>query len=99
MANSKKEREHYARVAKLRCCICRAAAEVHHLTGLTHRGAARKAHYTETIPLCPPHHRTGGYGVALHAGEEEWEKVFGTQEFWLEHTRTRLKAAESIGFG
>lgn len=25
------------------------------------------------------HHRTGGYGVAIHAGQKTWEKRYGTQ--------------------
>jgi hypothetical protein len=37
----------------------------------------------DVIPLCHPHHRTGGYGVAFHAGRKIWEKTFGTQRALL----------------
>ena len=31
------------------------------------------------IGLCPPHHQTGGHGVAFHAGKEAFEENFGTE--------------------
>ena len=36
------------------------------------------------IPLCPEHHRTGGKGVAIHAGQKTWEAIFGTEEELIE---------------
>lgn len=48
-----------------------------------------KASDFETIPLCNPHHTTGGYGVAIHAGQQAWEVRYGTEvehldQVWLE---------------
>jgi len=34
----------------------------------------------QTIPLCKAHHQSGGYGVAIHAGQQEWEKNFCIEE-------------------
>jgi hypothetical protein len=88
---------HMARVRKLGCCVanqdCSAAGtvEAHHLTGLAYRGAGQKASDFETIPLCRNHHQDGGKGVALHAGEETWEGEYGTQAYWLEVTRRKLR--------
>lgn len=68
-------------IAALGCCVCRfyfnefSPAEVHHLREDT--GLALKS--DEKIPLCPVHHRLGGYGVAFHAGKKGFEKNYGTQ--------------------
>jgi hypothetical protein len=86
-----KDREHYRRVAELGCIICRAPAEIHHLTGPQHRGMGQKADFTKTIPLCHRHHRTGGPGVAIHAGKKTWEALHGTEEELL------LKALAELG--
>jgi hypothetical protein len=42
------------------------------------------------IPLCPNHHQNGGYGVALHAGQREWEKRYGSEEALLEQVKELL---------
>ena len=68
---------HLGRVAALGCWICGKAAHCHHIRD--GQGMGRKASDFETIPLCPIHHQTGGYGVAFHAGPEIWEKTFGRQ--------------------
>jgi len=39
----------------------------------------QRALHSQSIPLCHVHHRTGGYGVAIHAGQKEWEKRYGTE--------------------
>lgn len=41
--------------------------------------AQRAAHYL-VLPLCARHHQTGGYGVAFHAGQIEWERRYGTEQ-------------------
>ena len=38
------------------------------------------------IPLCPDHHRLGGHGVALHAGQETFEQNFGREAELLAKT-------------
>lgn len=67
------------RVVALGCIVCGSPAEVHHLTGDS--GIGQKSR--RVLPLCPPHHRTGGYGVALHAGVRGWEARHGEQiDLW-----------------
>ena len=90
----KSDREHLQKIAELGCIVCRnigfddSPAEIHHLRsgcGIGQRSAHQRA-----IPLCPPHHRTGGYGVAIHAGQREWEKKFGSEENLLEQVLSEL---------
>lgn len=83
------DKRHFGRVAALGCIICGGEAEIHHLTGA---GMGLKAANDNVIPLCPRHHRTGGYGVAVHAGTRTWEEKFGTQEELLEQVRQKIGA-------
>ncbi len=84
------ERLHLSRVAALGCIVCRnlgygmTPAEVHHIR--TGQGLKRASHF-ETLPLCHAHHRTGGYGVAFHAGKEAFEANYGTELELLQQTR------------
>lgn len=39
----------------------------------------------------PPHHRTGGYGVAIHAGQKKWEGIYGTEESLLAQIESELR--------
>jgi hypothetical protein len=88
---TKAEREHMGVVAGLYCVVCRnlrlgeSPAEVHHVRYLA--GGGQRSGNMDTIPLCPNHHRLGGYGVAIHAGQETWERNFGTEAELLEQTR------------
>ena len=90
-AKTKAEREHMGVVAGLYCIVCRnlrlgdSPAEVHHVRYLA--GGGQKSTDFDTIPLCPSHHRLGGHGVAIHAGQETWERNFGTEAELLEQTR------------
>ncbi|VVE78154.1 Ref family recombination enhancement nuclease [Pandoraea sputorum] len=85
------EREHMGIVAGLCCIVCRnlgfegSPAEVHHVRFLA--GGGQRAAHMNTIPLCPLHHRTGGYGVAFHAGPAEFQRRYGTEAELLEQTR------------
>lgn len=80
---------HLGKVAALGCVVCRnlgygeTPAEIHHVR--SGQGMKRASHY-ETIPLCHLHHRTGGYGVAFHAGEKAFEANFGNELDLLEQT-------------
>ncbi len=84
----KADRIHLSRVAGLGYIVCRnlnlgeTPAEIHHIR--TGQGVGLRADHRKSIPLCHPHHRNGGYGVAIHAGRKQWEKNFGTESQLLE---------------
>ena len=84
---TKAEKLHMSRVSELGCIICQSPAEIHHLR--TGQGHKRATHF-EVIPLCHRHHRTGGYGVGIHAGIKSFEANFGTELSLLEKTRELL---------
>ena len=82
------ERLHLAKVASLGCLICKTPAEIHHLrTGM---GMGQRNSNGNVIPLCHTHHRTGGHGTAIHAGQKTWEANFGTELELLEKTNQLL---------
>jgi hypothetical protein len=92
---TKAERKHYSDLVQLGCIACIVKSfgysipEIHHArVGV---GMGQKNHYTKAIGLCPPHHRTGGHGVAIHAGQETWEANFGTETELLEKTNQLLR--------
>lgn len=81
-----KARVHMGRVAGVGCILCKhlgygeSRAEVHHIR--TGTGAGRRAPDTETIPLCPQHHRLGN--DSLHgAGRKAFERIHGITELDL----------------
>ena len=82
-SKNKAEKLHLSRVAELRCIVCRneglgeTPAEIHHCSSGT--GMSVRADNFHVIPLCHIHHRTGGHGVAIHAGRQSWENKFGTE--------------------
>jgi 5-methylcytosine-specific restriction endonuclease McrA len=96
---TKAEREHMGVVAGLCCVVCRnlrlgdSPAEVHHVRYLA--GGGQRSGNMDTIPLCPAHHRLGGYGVAIHAGQEEWERLYGTEAELLEQVKAETGANKS----
>lgn len=91
---TKQERIHLDRLARLGCIVCRglgyddSPAEIHHPRALA--GMGQRSSHFDAIPLCPSHHRTGGYGIALHAGQKAWESQFGTELELLEKVRALL---------
>ncbi len=86
---TKHEKEWMDRVAQLGCIPCLKAeyetpqVELNHITEDT--GMGKKSSNYEVFGICHPHHRTGGKGIALHAGVEKWEERWGTQR---EHLQT-----------
>lgn len=82
-SNTKAEKLHLSRVAGMGCIVCRneglgdTPAEIHHCSSGT--GMSVRADNFHVIPLCHTHHRTGGHGVAIHAGRQSWENKFGTE--------------------
>lgn len=86
------ERRHLALVASLPCAVCGATpVEVHHLR--SGQGMGQRSGHFRTIPLCPTHHRTGGFGVALHAGSREFQRHHGTEEELLAWVLSMLPEA------
>jgi hypothetical protein len=77
------DKSHLDRVANLGCIVCLnlgfidSPAEIHHPR--TGQGMSQRARHQDAIPLCPRHHRTGGFGVAIHAGQKTWEAKYGTE--------------------
>lgn len=91
----KDERLHYAKLTTLGCIVCIkeghgfSMPEIHHLR--TGAGMGQKSDWKNAIPLCPQHHRLGGHGVAIHAGQKTFHENYGTELELLELTRTYLE--------
>jgi hypothetical protein len=86
---TKAEKAHLTRLAEYGCVICRRPAEIHH--PLKGKGMGMKAGHFEAIPLCHTHHRTGGHGVAIHAGIKTWEANHGTEAELLERVTNAIR--------
>lgn len=85
---SKAEKQYLAKVAELGCIICKSPAEIHHIrSGM---GIGQRNNNSMVLPLCPQHHRTGGFGIAIHAGQKTWEQNFGTELELLEIVKRRI---------
>lgn len=91
---NKADRDHLSRLARLGCIVCKnlgygySECEIHHLRkGM---GMGMRSKHDNAIGLCAAHHRTGGYGVAIHAGQKEWERLYGTETELLEQCRSLL---------
>jgi hypothetical protein len=84
-----KEKKHLGRIASMGCCVCvnlghgETPCEIHHIGNGT---MGKRASNYEVIGLCHIHHRTGGNGVAVHAGRESFEANFGTEQELLNQT-------------
>lgn len=88
--SKKEKKEHYNAVASLGCVVCGQPADIHHCKRNPTFPAKRENR--PVIPLCKYHHQDGGYGFAIHAGLETWERNFGTQEELM------LQVWDKIGF-
>ena len=70
------------RIAAYGCIVCwehldvDSPAEIHHLRA----GVGLAQRSKRAIGLCFRHHRTGGPGVAIHAGVKTWQAIYGTEE-------------------
>jgi hypothetical protein len=91
------DRKHLAMVANIGCIVCRnngnagTPAEIHHLRDGV--GIGQRSQHKNSIPLCHAHHRTGGYGVAFHAGKKAFEGKYGTERELLAQVNDLLAAA------
>lgn len=43
------------------------------------QGMSQRASNYLVIPLCPSHHTDGGKGVAIHAGQQSFEAIYGSE--------------------
>ncbi|MBU1567749.1 MAG: Ref family protein [Proteobacteria bacterium] len=66
------------RVAEIGCIICGCPACLHHPRFCI--GMSQRSSDWLVIPLCPAHHQTGGFGVAIHANKVAFEGNFGTEQ-------------------
>jgi hypothetical protein len=95
MSKTKAEREYMNSVAQLGCIVCSnmgymdTPAELHHIR--TGQGMSQRASNYDVIPLCPFHHRSGGHGNAVHAGQKTWEANHGTELELLEQVKNELR--------
>jgi hypothetical protein len=93
---TKDERQHYEKLSKLGCIVCRnlgfgySQPHIHHIRHGA--GIGQKSHWSVAIPLCPLHHQNGGFGVALHAGQKTFERKYGTESELLHQTLTILES-------
>ena len=97
------EKDYLNRLAALGCIVCRneglygVAAEIHHIRD--GQGMGQRAGHYQTVPLCAGHHRTGGYGVAVHAGKKTWEARYGTERDLMAQAQALLakERARTVG--
>jgi len=92
-APTKAESKHMDRIVALGCIVCLnngyfdTPAEIHHIGNRT---MGKRAGNDKVIPLCPIHHRNGGYGVAVHSGRTQWEVNFGDEQDLLNQVMEML---------
>lgn len=90
----KEESDHLSKVVELGCIVCRkigyfdTPAEIHHIRSGVGKG--QRASHFEVLPLCPFHHRNGGYGEAFHAGPKVWQDRFGSEKRLLKEVYEML---------
>ena len=88
-AATKAEKAHMDKVARLGCIICGGPACLHHPR--MGQGLGQRASHYDVIPLCYLHHQGGGYGVAIHAGQKEFERLYGTEAELLAKVREQIE--------
>lgn len=95
---TKAEKSYLDRVAALGCIVCANLGHPDSPAGIHHirdgQGLGQRSSHFETLPLCSIHHQTGGYGVAIHAGQETWESLYGTELELLAQIRRELGIEE-----
>ena len=82
-------RDHWEKVAALKCCVCQGDATIHHCKGGSmivwfggeNSPRGTRCNHFLVIPLCQKHH-TGEDGIDVMV-TAEWEAAFGTQVYHL----------------
>lgn len=80
--------EYHAILRDQGCILCQRPPHLHHPRFAA--GAGQKMSDWLVIPLCPDHHQHGGHGVAIHAGQTTFERMYGTEENLLAATIKRV---------
>ena len=77
---TKAQKQHYDKVARLGCSLCRFVLKIEDTpTELHHIRRAGKRNTAPVIGLCPIHHR--GSQTGIHGlGRSEWEFLYSTTE-------------------
>ena len=78
---TKAESDYMGKVAALGCLVCNAPAEIHHIR--MGQGMSQRASNFLVVPLCDFHHRLGGFGEAIHAGQRQFEIQQGFNEMQM----------------
>lgn len=90
-----RQKKRMSNLVRVGCIVCRVergvytAPEIHHLRDQL--GIGQRKNHDRTIPLCPEHHRLGGYGIARHGSLREWEKRHGAEADLLDMVNTVLE--------
>ena len=95
---SKRDKKRLDQLSELGCVVCRVFHKVYSPPAIHHLrsgvGMGQRSGDDRAIPLCPNHHQYGGYGVALHAGQKQFEHNYATEDELLEMTNTLLGGME-----
>ena len=91
---SKEIKELWSRMADYGCVACKKDGvynnyvSIHHIDGRTKKGAHRRV-----LPLCGPHHQTGGEDApAIHPFKRRFEDKYGKQMDLLREMMIELEA-------
>ena len=94
---TKAERKYWDNLSEqVGCIVCRNLGltnhyvSIHHIDGRTKKGCHGPK---KVLPLCGPHHTTGGPGVAIHSYKARWVKQFGSEKDLAEQC-SRILAEE-----
>jgi hypothetical protein len=82
--------DYKGKVAALGCIVegCGLPAMLHHPRFCV--GMGQRSDDYLVIPLCPDHHQNGGLGVAIHAGQTTFERLYGTEAQLLAEVIRRI---------
>ena len=89
---TKAEKERLAQIGSMPCYACfqdglETQSEVHHIR--KHTGMGLRPPHSDTIPLCPAHHRNSK--ISVHLGKKEFEKRYGTEQEILKKVNREIE--------
>ena len=92
---TKAEKERLQTIAEMPCYACfqdgvETQSEVHHIRSLKRgSGMGLRPPHSDTIPLCPAHHRNSK--ISVHLGKKEFEKRYGTEQEILKKVNREIE--------